>query len=109
LVVTSIDESPAIVRNRTKSSNNWIGFDLRCPSLANGLCIGARVSLKSGPTVQVREVRSGGSYLSQSDLRVHFGLHSHRAPVDIEVRLPGGRVQRVNGLRPGAYHVVTLE
>ncbi len=39
----------------------------------------------------MREIRSGGSYLSQSDLRAYFGLGDHAGPVDVDVRMPGGR------------------
>ena len=43
---------------------------------------------------QIREIRSGGSYLSQHDLRAHFGLGAYNGPIDVEVRMPGGAVSR---------------
>ncbi|MDT5294025.1 MAG: enediyne biosynthesis protein, partial [Acidobacteriota bacterium] len=59
--------------------------------------IGARVKIVSGDLVQIDEVRSGGSYISQSDLRLHFGLGA-RTKVDlIEVRWPGGAVDKITG------------
>jgi hypothetical protein len=56
----------------------------------NHFCIGARVTIDTGGAKQVREVRSGGSYLSQNDLRAYYGLGSYSGTVDIEVQMPGG-------------------
>ena len=55
-----------------------------------------------------REIRSGGSYLSQSDLRPLFGLGSHAGTVDAEVRMPGGRRFRFQGLATNRWHVLEL-
>ena len=57
---------------------------------------------------QFREVRSGGSYLSQGDLRALFGLGEHAGPVDVEVRMPGGARWRWRGLPSGRLHVLEL-
>ena len=56
----------------------------------NPLAIGARVSLLVGERVLVQEVRSGGSYLYQSDLRLHFGLGEAGRVDRLFVRWPGG-------------------
>jgi hypothetical protein len=57
--------------------------------------IGARVKIVSGDMTQVDEVRSGDSYLSQSDLRLHFGLQQ-RTRIDlVEVRWPSGVVDKI--------------
>jgi hypothetical protein len=49
---------------------------------------------------QIDEVRSGGSYMSQSDLRIHFGL-GHATKIDlIEVRWPSGQVDTFKELQP---------
>ena len=56
---------------------------------------------------QMREVRSGGSYLSQNDLRAHFGLGDHAGPVDVEVRL-GPAVWRWKGLPVDRYTTLRL-
>jgi hypothetical protein len=40
---------------------------------------------------QMREIRSGGSFLSQNDLRMYFGLGDYSGPVDVDIRMPGGR------------------
>ena len=52
----------------------------------------------AGGFVQTAEVRSGGSYLSQSDLRLHFGLGSAAKVDKVEIAWPGGRVQVESGI-----------
>ncbi|MBI2950808.1 CRTAC1 family protein, partial [bacterium] len=67
-------------------------------ALSNRDGIGAKIKVVAGDLTQVAQVRSGTSYLSQSDLRAHFGLGG-RARVDlVEVRWPSGRVDRVRGV-----------
>jgi len=67
-------------------------------ALSNRDGIGAKIKVVAGDLTQVAQVRSGTSYLSQSDLRAHFGLGG-RAQVDlVEVRWPSGRVDRVRGV-----------
>ena len=56
----------------------------------NRFAISAKVTVDAGG-MDGTEIRSGGSYLSQSDLRAYFGLGDHAGPVDVEVRMPGGR------------------
>ena len=65
------------------------------------------VKVVSGGLIQVDEVRSGGSYLSQNDLRLHFGLEK-RTTIDlIEVRWPSGVVDMVKGV--GVNKIVTIK
>ena len=51
---------------------------------------------------QLREIRSGGSFLSQNDLRAYFGLGDYAGPVDVEIRLPGDAAGRGNSCRATA-------
>jgi hypothetical protein len=60
---------------------------------SNRSAIGARVKLTAGGRAQYGEVRSGGSYLSQNDLRLHFGLGEARIVDSIEILWPGGKRQ----------------
>ena len=76
-----------------------MGVQLQQPA-GNRFCIGARVTVDAAGTRQMREIRSGGSYLSQSDLRAYFGLGTYSGPVDVEVRMPGGRDGAGAGSRP---------
>jgi hypothetical protein len=59
-------------------------------SRSNRSAIGARVAVTAGGRTQIDEVRSGGSYLSQNDLRLHFGLGSAERADSISVRWPSG-------------------
>ena len=66
--------------------------------------IGARIEVVSGGLVQVEEVRSGSSYLSQSDLRGYFGLGTHNWVDRLEIRWPSGIVQTLEALPVDRVH-----
>jgi enediyne biosynthesis protein E4 len=106
IVVNDLDGSPQLLRNDGGSSNNSILIKtVGVKSNRDG--IGARVRIVSGDLVQVDEVRSGGSYLSQSDLRLHFGLE-RRTKIDlVEVRWPSGVVDKITNL--GVNKVFTVK
>jgi hypothetical protein len=106
VVISNIDDVPTLLENRQRTGRHWVGFRLRKEG-ANRFCIGARVSLEAGGHRQIREVRSGGSYLSQSDLRAHFGLGTGTGPVDLEVRLGRG-TWRWKGLPVDTYTTLVL-
>jgi hypothetical protein len=107
VVVSNMDDVPTLLENRQRTGNHSVAFRLESPG-PNRFAIGARVTLEAGGRRQVREVRSGGSYLSQSDLRVHFGLGSHAGPVDVEVRMPGGDLWQWRGLPGDRLHELVL-
>jgi hypothetical protein len=90
LVVSAMDDEPTLLENTQESGNHWLGVEVRREG-PNPFAIGARVTVGFGGRTQVREVRSGGGYLSQSDLRALFGLGSWKGPVDVEVRLGAAR------------------
>jgi hypothetical protein len=56
----------------------------------------------------MREIRSGGSFLSQNDLRAYFGLGDYAGPVDVEIRMPGGRRWEWKQLPSDRLHLLTL-
>jgi enediyne biosynthesis protein E4 len=84
-----MDDVPTVLENRQQTGNHWVAIQLLKPG-PNRFCIGARVTIEAGGRRQVREVRSGGSYLSQNDLRVFYGLSAYTGTVKVEVRMPGG-------------------
>jgi hypothetical protein len=86
LVVSAVDDVPTLLENRQRTGHHWLGVQLVRDG-ANRFAIGARVSVEACGSRQVREVRSGESYLSQSDLRSLFGLGSCDGPAAVEVRL----------------------
>jgi hypothetical protein len=108
LVASNMDEAPTLLENRQQTGNHWVSFRLEKEG-KNRFAIGARVTVEAGGRKQVREVRSGGSYLSQSDLRPTFGLGSQEGFVDVEVKMPGGARWRFSKLPTGRLHVLTLK
>jgi hypothetical protein len=106
LLITDLDGPPQLLRNDGGNANNSILIKtLGVKSNRSG--IGARVKVVAGDLSQVDEVRSGDSYISQSDLRLHFGLEK-RTKVDlIEVRWPSGIVDKITGL--GVNKIVTIK
>src|SRR5581483_10763994 len=93
LVITSIDDVRTVLKDTQQTGNHWVVFQLESPT-KNHFCIGARVTIDAAGKKQIREIRSGGSYLSQNDLRAYYGLGSYTGPVDVEVRMPGGATWR---------------
>jgi len=75
--------------NEAKNANHWIGIRL-VGTNSNRSAIGARVSVRAANRRWVDEVRSGSSYSSSNDLRLHFGLGTLTAVQGIEVRWPNG-------------------
>ena len=69
--------------------------------------IGARIKCVAGGHAQIDEVRSGGSYASQSDLRVHFGLGSATKADALEIRWPSGQIDALKDVP--ANQVVFVE
>jgi hypothetical protein len=98
VVINNLDGPPQVLRNDGGNINNAIVMKLvGVRSNRDGL--GARVKIVSGELVQIDEVHSGASYLSQSDLRLHFGLEK-RTRVDlIEVHWPSGVVDKITDAR----------
>ncbi len=108
IVVNNLDGSPLVLRNDGGNAANWIRVKLEGAG-KNRFALGARVKVVSGDLTQVSEVRSGGSYLSQNDLRLHFGL-GDRSKVDrIEIHWPDGKVSQVEGVTPVNREIVVAE
>jgi hypothetical protein len=94
IVISNLDGAPQLLRNEGGNGNNSVLIKL-VGVKSNRDGIGARVKVVAGDLTQIDEVRSGDSYISQSDLRLHFGFEK-RSKIDvIEVRWPSGRVDRI--------------
>jgi enediyne biosynthesis protein E4 len=93
VVVNNVNHYPELIRNHSDPSNNWIKIRT-IGSKSNRSGIGARLVLTTADGVRIDEVRSGGSYYSQNDLRVHFGLGKQSEVEALEVRWPSGQVDR---------------
>ena len=90
LVINNIDVPPTLLENRQATKHHWVAVRV-VAAAGNRFAVGAKVTVSGGGTRQVREIRSGGSFLSQNDLRAYFGLGDYAGPVDVEIRMPGGR------------------
>ncbi|HEY3132830.1 MAG TPA: CRTAC1 family protein [Acidobacteriota bacterium] len=104
VVINNLDGAPTILRNDGGNKNNFVIIRLQGTN-SNRDAFGARVKVISGDLVQKDECRSGGSYISQNDTRLHFGLE-RRAKVDsIEVRWPGpaGKSEKVTDIPANSF------
>jgi hypothetical protein len=97
VVVSDIDGKPMVLRNQGVPGNHWISFEL-AGTKSNRLALGARITITAGKVTQTDEVRSGGSYLSQNDLRVHFGLGTATKVDQVEIRWPSGTQDKLSNL-----------
>ncbi len=98
---------PALLRQAGRPAHHWLRLRLE-GRRGNRSAIGAGVRVRSGGTDQYRMVRGGSSYLSQSDLRLTFGLGQHTTVEEIEVRWPSGAVESFPGPQPDR-EVVLIE
>ncbi|WP_255484355.1 CRTAC1 family protein [Granulicella sp. 5B5] len=89
VVVNNLSELPLLLVNEASNTNHWLGVRL-VGTTSNRDGIGARVTVRGTKRCWVDEVRSGSSYSSSSDLRLHFGLGAETKIAAIEVRWPNG-------------------
>jgi hypothetical protein len=104
-VVENLKGQPMILRPEGGPQNHWINFQLEGVK-SNRLALNARVRATAGDLVQLGEVMSGGSYLSQNDLRVHFGLGGHQRVDKAEVLWPDGKVETLTNLVADRFYSV---
>jgi hypothetical protein len=104
-VVENLVGRPMILRPEGGPPNHWISFQLEGVE-SNRLALNARVQATAGDLVQLGEVISGGSYLSQNDLRIHFGLGEHERVDKAKVYWPDGRVETLTNLIANHYYSV---
>jgi hypothetical protein len=91
-VINNLSDAPMLLVNLAHNQNHWLDMHL-VGTTSNRDAIGARVTLRAGARVWVDEVRSGSSYNSSSDLRLHFGLGSIAHLDSIQVRWPNGPIE----------------
>jgi len=91
-VINNLSDDTMLLANVARNQNHWLGVQL-VGTTSNRDAIGARVTLRSGTRIWVDEVRSGSSYNSSSDLRIHFGLGTDTHIDSIEVRWPNGSTE----------------
>lgn len=105
LVVTNNGGAAEVLRNDGGSARNAL-LIRAVGTRSNRDGIGARITVTSGKRRQVREVKSGSSYLGQNDLRAHVGLGDRTAAEQIDIRWPGGAVETMHDV--AANQIITV-
>ena len=95
-IVNNMDDRPLLLVNLAANANHWLGLALEGQK-SNRDGIGAQATVFAGGHKWTQEVRSGSTYLSNSDFRLHFGLGSATAVDHIDVRWPSGLNERFPG------------
>jgi len=104
VIVNTVNDYPQLLRCDSKLDHNWIKVRT-VGTKSNRSGIGARLLCvtqppgESKPHRQIDEVRSGGGYFSQNDLRVHFGLGNAEKVETLEIRWPSGQVDTLKGIK----------
>jgi len=106
IVVLNVGEPPSLLLNTNKIANHRVLFRL-AGTKSNRAAIGARVTIQAGGMTQFDEVLGGGSYLSQNDLRLHFGLGSATKIESVEVRWPTGKTESFKDVAADKIYVIT--
>jgi hypothetical protein len=106
LVVNNLDGAPTLLRNDGGNRQNYLVLELEGRT-SNRDGVGAVVTVHAGELVQRAERRSGDSYLSRSDPRLHFGLGGHATVDRLEVQWPGGATQRFDGVAANRFIRIT--
>ena len=106
IVVLNVGEPPSLFLNTNTGLNHRILFKL-IGTKSNRAAIGARVTIHAGGMTQFDEVRSGASYLSQNDLRLHFGLGSASRIDLVEVRWPAGKTESFKDVAADKIYTIT--
>jgi hypothetical protein len=105
-LILNLNDLPSLLRNDGGNAQNWIKLKL-IGTKCNRTAIGARVRVVTGTHAQTDEVHSGASVMSQSDLRLYFGLGRFQAADLVEVIWPTiQKIERFTGLKakPDPYH-----
>jgi len=106
VVVGNSGDPPLLAHNGGGTGNHFLNLKL-VGTKSNRDAMGARVKLSAGGITQIREVAGGGSYLSQSDLRAHFGLGAETRADVVEVAWPSGLKQVFRNVDADQFLVIT--
>jgi hypothetical protein len=105
VVIGDIDGAPMILKNHGAPGRHWVSFEL-AGTKSNRLALNARLKVVAGGMTQTDEIHSGGSYLSQNDLRVHFGLGAAAKIDSLEIHWPSGKVETLTNLAADQFYSV---
>ena len=105
VLLLNVGDPPSLLRNMNASGYHRVLFKL-IGTKSNRAAIGARVTIRAGGVKQLNEVHGGGSYLSQNDLRLHFGLGTAKKMESVEIRWPNGAVETLQNLAADCIYTI---
>jgi enediyne biosynthesis protein E4 len=105
IVTLNVGEPPSLLLNHCQNGNHRVLFKL-LGTKSNRLAIGARVTVRTGQMTQISEVKGGSSYISQNDLRQHFGLEKNIKMDEVTIRWPNGSVESLQNV--AADYIYTI-
>jgi hypothetical protein len=105
VLVLNADVPPTLLLNCTRDTNHAVLLKL-VGTKSNRAAIGARVIVTAGDLKQMDEVQSGSSYLSQNDLRLHFGLGPHAKIGTTEIQWPSGAKQTLHDMAADSIYTI---
>ncbi len=105
VVIETLDGSPVILRNDGVPGRHWISFELAGVQ-SNRMALNARIRIVAGGMTQTDEIHSGGSYLSQNDTRIHFGVGTATKIDTVEILWPSGKIDKLNNLAVDKFYSV---
>jgi len=106
ILVLNVGAPPSLFVQDVPSPRHRVLFRL-VGTKSTRAAIGARVTITGGGMTQFNEVRGGGSYLSQNDLRIHFGLGEAKVMETVVVRWPNGNSETLRNVAADAIYTIT--
>lgn len=106
MYVANQNAAGVLYRNDIGSRSNWLEVDLT-GTRSNRDAIGARLEIRIGDLIMIREIVAGNGYASQSSRRAHFGLGSHSVIDSLVIRWPAGGVQTLEKVEVNQILIVT--
>ena len=105
VLLLNVGEPPSLLKNMNANGFHRVLFKL-IGAKSNRAAIGARITIRAAGVKQFSEVRGGGSYLSQNDLRLHFGLGTAKKMESVEIRWPSGKVETLDNVAADAIYTI---
>ncbi len=105
IVTLNVGEPPSLLLNHCQNGNHRVLFTLQ-GTKSNRLAVGARVSVRIGNMTQMSEVKAGSSYISQNDVRQHFGLGNNDKMDEVSIRWPNGSVETLRDVAADYIYTV---
>jgi hypothetical protein len=105
VLLLNVNEPPSLLKNMNANGYHRVLFKL-IGTKSNRAAIGARVTIHSAGVKQFSEVHGGASYLSQNDLRLHFGLGTAKKMESVEIRWPSGKIETLENIAADAIYTI---